>query len=240
VLLGVVPLLTYLAAYISRVPGDALALPWQEGTFWRNVWDHQAAMLTFHSSLEGSHPYQSPPWSWLLLMRPVAYFFTDEGGQYREILAIGNPLVWIGGLLALAGGAVAWARSGWRLRRPEPVLIAAVLATWLPWLVLGGSRSQVFLWYVLPTIPFLCAALGVLAARVWRRLIGRALVAAFAASSLALFAFFFPLLTALPLTPDAWRTRMWMTDCDRPDGPTLVLPDDEINDGSPPSGWCWI
>jgi dolichyl-phosphate-mannose--protein O-mannosyl transferase len=239
-LLGVVPVLVYLAAYIGRMPGDVLALPWQEGTFWRGIWEHQFAMLRFHTSLEGSHPYESPPWSWLVLKRPVAYFFTDEGGTYREILAIGNPLVWPAGLLALVGRGIAWARSGWGLRRPEPVLIAAALATWLPWLILSGSRNQVFLWYVLPTIPFLCAALGVLAARIWERLIGRVVVAVFAAATLALFAFFFPLLTALPLEPDAWHARIWLTDCERPGAPTLVLPDDEINNGPAPTGWCWI
>jgi dolichyl-phosphate-mannose--protein O-mannosyl transferase len=240
VLLGVVPILVYVAAYIDRMPGDVLALPWQDGTFWRGIWEHQFAMLRFHASLEGSHPYESPSWSWLLLKRPVAYFFTDEGGAYREILAIGNPLVWGSGLLALLGGGIAWARSGWSLWRPEPVLIGAVLTTWLPWLLLSGSRSQVFLWYVLPTIPFLCAALGILAARIWRDRVGRVAVAAFAAATLALFAFFFPLLTALPLEPDDWRSRMWLTDCQRPGAPTLVLPDDEINIGPAPPGWCWI
>ncbi|HYM52359.1 MAG TPA: phospholipid carrier-dependent glycosyltransferase [Candidatus Dormibacteraeota bacterium] len=240
VLLGLVPVLVYLAAYLGRLPGDALGLPWQEGTFWRNIWEHQFAMLRFHASLEGSHPYESPPWSWPLLKRPVAYFFIDEGGAYREILAMGNPLVWSGGLIALVGSGIAWARSGWELRRPEPVLIGAVLATWLPWLILSSSRSQVFLWYALPTIPFLCAALGILAARIWPSRVGRVAVAALAAAALALFAFFFPLLTALPMEPDDWRSRMWLTDCQRPGAPTLVLPDDGIRIGPAPTGWCWI
>jgi dolichyl-phosphate-mannose-protein mannosyltransferase len=240
VLLVVVPIVVYLAAYIGRMPGEVLALPWQEGTFWRGIWDHQWAMLRFHTSLQGSHPYESPPWAWLLLKRPVAYFFTAEGGVYREILAIGSPLAWGTGLLALLGGVVAWARAGWDLRRPEPVLIAAVLATWAPWLVLSGSRSQVFLWYILPTIPFLYAAVGIVAARAWQALVGRVAVAVFAAATLSLFLFFVPILTALPLHPDAWRARMWLTDCRRPGAPTLTLPDDEINSGPPPAGWCWI
>jgi dolichyl-phosphate-mannose-protein mannosyltransferase len=239
-LLVLVPMLVYLGAYIGRIPGEVLALPWQEGTFWRGIWEHQFSMLGFHTSLLGNHPYESPPWSWLLLKRPVAYFFTDEGGAYREILAIGSPLAWGGGLLALVGCVIAWARARWGLRRPEAVLVAAVLATWVPWLILSGTRSQVFLWYVLPTIPFLYAALGILAARAWRVVVGRVAVAAFAAATLILFLFFFPLLTALPLEPDAWRTRIWLTDCERPSAPTLTLPDDEIDSGPPPPGWCWI
>ena len=240
VLLVLVPMLVYLAAYIGRMPGEVVALPWQEGTFWRGIWEHQFAMLGFHTSLLGSHPYESPPWSWLILKRPVAYFFTDAGGAYREILAIGSPLAWGGGLLALLGSVFAWARARWSLRRPEAVLIVAVLATWLPWLILSGSRSQVFLWYILPTIPFLYAAVGIWAALAWRVLVGRVAVAGFVAATLVLFLFFFPVLTALPLEPDSWWTRIWLTDCERPGAPTLELPDDEINIGPPPAGWCWI
>jgi dolichyl-phosphate-mannose-protein mannosyltransferase len=240
VLLGVVPLAVYLAAYIGRMPGEVIGLPWQEGTFWRGVWDHQQAMLTFHTTLEGSHPYESPPWSWLLLKRPVAYFFDASDGTYREILAIGSPLAWGLGALGLVALTVAWARRGWRLRGPEAVVILAALATFLPWLVLQGSRSQVFLWYLLPTVPFMYAALGVLAGWAWRSVPARVAGAVLGAAVIGLFAFFFPILTALPLQPDAWRIRIWLTDCARPDAPTLELPDDHISSGPPPTGWCWI
>ncbi len=117
VLLGLVPVAVYLAAYIGRMPGELIGLPWQEGTVWRGIWEHQQAMLTFHTTLEGSHPYESPPWSWLLLKRPVAYYF-DASDGYREILAIGNPLTWAAGVLGLLALAVLWARG--RLARGRP------------------------------------------------------------------------------------------------------------------------
>jgi dolichyl-phosphate-mannose--protein O-mannosyl transferase len=239
VLLGLVPAAVYLAAYIGRMPGELIGLPWQEGTVWRGIWDHQQAMLTFHTTLSGSHPYESPPWSWLLLKRPVAYYFATGDG-YREILAIGNPLTWAAGVIGLVVLAVLWARGGWRVGGPAAVVIVAAVATYLPWLALQGSRSQVFLWYILPTIPFLYAGLGVLTALAWRSWAGRSAVAAFAIASVVLLAFFFPLLTALPVSPDAWRARMWLTTCARPDAPTLELPDSEISSGPAPDGWCWI
>lgn len=240
VLLGIVPLLVYLATYIGRVDGQLLALPWREGSVWHGILEHQLAMLRFHIGLAGDHPYESAPWSWLLLKRPVAYSFAASGGSYREILAIGNPLTWWAGAVALVALAVRWARSDAGLWRPEPVLLAAALGTYLPWLILSGSRSQVFIWYLLPTIPFLCAALGLLAALAWRSLAGRIATGIAALAVAASFTFFFPILTAQPLTPDAWRSRIWFADCDRPAAPTLELPDDEINSGPPPSGWCWI
>jgi dolichyl-phosphate-mannose--protein O-mannosyl transferase len=240
VLLGLVPLVVYALTYTGRVDGELLALPWREGSVWRGILEHQLAMLRFHTGLGGDHPYESPPWSWLFLKRPVAYFFAADGGSYREILAMGNPLTWWTGAAALAAVGIRWARTGAGLARPELVLLAAALSTYLPWLVLTGSRTQVFIWYLLPTIPFLCAALGLLAARAWNSLAGRVAIGVAAVSVALSFAFFLPVLTASPLTPGDWRSRIWFTDCQRPGAPTLALPDDQINQGPPPAGWCWI
>lgn len=228
VLLGIVPVMVYVASYTGRVDG------------FREILEHQLAMLRFHIGLVGHHPYESAPWSWLLLKRPVAYSFADGAGGYREVLAIGNPLTWWPGAVALTAVAVRWVRSGAGLARPEFVLVAAALSTYLPWLVLSGSRSQVFIWYLLPTIPFLFGALGLVAALAWRSLAGRIGVGVAATAVAASFVFFYPILTAAPLAPDDWRSRIWFADCSRPGAPTLTLPDDEINQGPPPSGWCWI
>ena len=190
VLLGIVPLLVYLASYIGRVDGQLLALPWREGSVWRGILEHQLAMLRFHTGLAGDHPYESAPWSWLLLKRPVAYYFQADGGTYREILAIGNPLTWWTGAVALLALGVRWVRAGASAARPEAVLVAAALATYLPWLILSGSRTQVFIWYLLPTLPFLFAALGLLAARAWSSLAGRVAIGVAAVAVAVSFVFF--------------------------------------------------
>ena len=240
VLLGLVPIVIYVASYTGRMPGVLVALPWQAGSVWRGIWDHQQAMLDFHTTLGGDHPYQSPPWSWPFLRRPVAYWFSDEGAAYREILALGNPLTWWPGLAALVVLAVTWWRARWAIRRPEPVIVAAAAATYLPWLILSGDRSQTFLWYFLPTVPFLGLAIGYLAARAWTQLAGRVAVVAYGLLVVASFAFYVPLLTALPLDPDGWRTRILFADCERSDGVVQELPDDSTSQGVPPDGWCWI
>ena len=237
--LGLVPVLVYLGSYIGFAHGSVLALPWQEGSWWREVAGHQVAMLRFHLGLEGSHPYESPVWSWLLLKRPVAFWFAASGGTYREVLALGNPVAWCAGVAGLLGVVVA-ARRDPRFRTVAMVAGVGAAATFLPWLVLSGSRSQVFIWYVLPTIPFLYIGLGACVAWAWKRGLGRAALGVAAAAVLAWFAFFWPMLTAQPLSPGEWRDRIWFSDCARPGASTLELPDDEINQGPPPSGWCWI
>jgi dolichyl-phosphate-mannose-protein mannosyltransferase len=235
-LLAVVPVLVYVASYAGRMPGELFAVPWDPASVWRGIWEHQRAMLDFHTQLSGDHPYQSPPWSWPLLKRPVAYWFSDEGGAYRQILALGNPVAWWPGLLALVGLVITWWRAGWRLAmRPEPVILAAALSTYLPWLVLSGDRSQTFIWYFLPTVPFLYLALACFAAWAWSRVGGRVAVAAYGVLVVASFGFWLPVATALPLDPDGWRLRMLFTDCG-----AQTLPDDTTSTGSPPPGWCWI
>jgi dolichyl-phosphate-mannose-protein mannosyltransferase len=240
VLLGLVPVAVYVLSYAGRMPGELIGLPWVDGTFWRGVFEHQRQMLEFHTTLAGDHPYESPPWSWIALKRPVAYYFSAEGGSYREILALGNPLVWWPAAAALVALAVRWIRAGAALSRAEPVILAGAIATYAPWLVLSGARSQVFLWYLLPTAPFLCLALGAVVVWLWEARIGQGVVVAFALVALASFAFYLPVLTALPLSPADWQARILFRDCSRPDGPALTLPDDEISKGLPPSGWCWI
>lgn len=243
VLLGLVPILVYMASYTGRMPGELLAVPWDSASVWNGIWQHQRAMLDFHTELGGDHPYQSPPWSWPLLQRPVAYWFGDEGGTYREILAMGNPVAWWAGLLALAALFVTWARAGWDWWRPEPVILGAAGATFLPWLVLSGDRSQTFLWYFLPTLPFLYLAVACFAAWAWSSARGtiRAAAGVIGILVIAAFMFWLPIATALPLDPDGWRMRIPFADCERPDGtPAPTLPDDSTSQGVPPDGWCWI
>jgi dolichyl-phosphate-mannose--protein O-mannosyl transferase len=107
-------------------------------------------------------------------------------------------------------------------------------------MILSGDRSQTFLWYFLPTVPFLCLALGTFVAWAWERTAGRAAVAAFGLAVIGSVAFWLPVTVALPLEPEGWRTRMLFRDCDRPDGVVQELPDDSSSEGTPPDGWCWI
>jgi dolichyl-phosphate-mannose-protein mannosyltransferase len=235
VLLGLVPLLVYLATYVGVAQGSLLAVPWREGSWLFDVAHHQVAMARFHFGLEGQHPYESPSWSWFLLKRPVAFFF--EGDQtYREIVALGSPVAWGLALAGLAWLAASWIRGN-RTVGAAAVLIGA-LSAYLPWLILGFARSQIFVWYVLPAIPFMYIAVGMAAVR-WRAR-ARVALAVGLALTVASFLFFWPLATAADLSPADWRLRMLFTDCERPGAPTLILPDDTINSGPPPDGWCWI
>ena len=252
--LVIAPLVTYALTYLGRFEGRLLAAPWGPESWFRQLWDRQLEMFHFHSTLEATHPYQSPPWSWPLLKRPVSYFFEAPGGDYREVLAVGSPLVWTAAFIALI-----WLAVRWLGRRdsgaPEGVILAGFLFSWAPWLVLAGDRSAVFLFYMLPSVPFMCLAIGRAAARLVALKSGRPLVMAFAAGAVGVFVWLYPLLAAVAIPEEDWRNRIWIfDDCDKPKAVETRTTVTETRaektiertrrtrsaDDLPPEGWCWI
>jgi dolichyl-phosphate-mannose-protein mannosyltransferase len=228
------PVLVYLASYAGRLDGVLLAWPWSEGSWVGAFLDRQAFMLDFHLGLKGEHPYASPAWSWLALKRPVLFYFVGSEGRYREILAMGNPLVWWLSVPALVHVAASRGRA---IRAARGVVLGGFAAGFAPWLLLAGAREQTFLYLILPAVPFMCLALGAVVQTLRQSRIGVAVVAAFAAATVSLFAFYYPLLTAAPLSYGSWRQRILFTWCGEQEAPQLRP---QTEPGPPPAGWCWV
>ena len=116
------------------------------------------------------------------------------------------------------------------------MILAGALGTYLPWLVLSGDRDQTFIWYLLPTIPFLCLALGFFAALAWERMATRVAAGVYARAGRRQ-------LRVLPAAAgrpaDLTRCVAARTSCSAT-APGRPLPDDTTSSGEPPPGWCWI
>ncbi len=182
-----------------------------------NLWHYQKAVYDFHSGLNAKHDYQSTPWSWLFLGRPVAYYYTGEGdcGADRcaaHIVALGNPLLWWSFVPALLASAWGWlARRDWR----AGAILACVAAGLLPW-TFYPDRTM-FLFYTLPALPFLVLAvtyalgmvLGPAGADRERKILGVALVGLSVLVIAMAFAYFYPVYTGEVLPYDDWKNRMW-------------------------------
>ncbi len=252
--LVLVPVVVYVLSYVGRLEGDLLALPWSEGSWLRAFWDEQVASWTFHRELTSTHLYQSPGWSWILLKRPVSYFFeTDAAGNYHEILATGSPFVWWASIPALLFVAFNWVKHG-SLKRPEGLILAGFIFSYAPW-VIPMNRSAVFIFYFVATVPFMLLALAYVAIRIGRSWEARAAIALFTTVAIGFFAFYYPLLTKRPLSPEDWDRRLlFFQDCDKPAGRQVTktitktvsgkpVPTTSVSDSSedePPPGWCWV
>lgn len=261
----IVPVLVYSFTYVGRLhepipryDGTDRACPWKDGHWAYNLVNQQICMLNFHKTLTSNHTYQSPAWSWLALKRPVAYYFeVGPNDDYKEVLATGSPLVWWTSLIALIAVALRWVRRRHSLDA-EGLILSGFMFTYVPWLVAGifADRAAVFIFYLLPTIPFMCLALGYVASCIGRSWEAKAAIGLFSAAAIWFFVFYYPLLTKVPIPQPQWDKRIWLFDnCDKPatDATTSVVTEitegvlstrttfmTTLGDDLPPKGWCWI
>ncbi|MFJ9913836.1 dolichyl-phosphate-mannose--protein mannosyltransferase [Actinacidiphila glaucinigra] len=189
----------------------------------RSLWHYESQVYDFHVNLHSPHTYQSNPWSWLVLGRPVSYFYespkfgedgcTAAGGCAREVLAIGTPVLWWAGCFALLYVLYRWIfRRDWR----AGAIACGIAAGYLPWF--RYQERTIFLFYAVVFVPFLCLAVTMMLGAILgppgsserRRMWG-----AVGAGTLVLlivwnFIYFFPLYTGQTIPMDAWRARMWL------------------------------
>lgn len=181
---------------------------------------HQEA-FKFHSTLTTEHRYQSWPWQWLLLGRPVAFHWASPAGCgapscASEVLLLGTPLLWWAMIPALA--ALAWlgiARRDWR----AGAIWLGVAAGLLPWFYYAFDGRTMFYFYALPAEPFLILAivyvLGAIMSPVGpgrpdegRRLVGAVVAGAFVLLVAACFAWYYPIYVGQNIPYADWHMRM--------------------------------
>ena len=245
VLAGVLMAVTYVATWsgwlfgqdgyyrlAERYPGANLSDTPVVGALWNLVQYHQAA-LGFHNQLDDPHKYQSWPWQWLLLGRPVAFHWTGESACgapscAEEVLLLGTPLLWWSFLPALV--AVVWlglARRDWR----AGAILLGAGAGLLPWFWFALDGRTMFSFYAAPALPFLVLAvvyvLGAIASPAGlggarpvggaddessrdRRLVGGVIAGAYVVLVVLCFAYFYPIFVGKVLPYAEWSARMWL------------------------------
>jgi dolichyl-phosphate-mannose-protein mannosyltransferase len=207
----------YLALLVMPVLAYAVTwIPWLADRGFDLVeWvTHHGDMAGYHLTLDTVgedgrpiHPYMSQAWTWLLLLRPVAYFWQGDPSCCAEILGIGSPALFWGALLFLPYLAISWGAR--RVGRAGAILVP-ILSQFLPWLLVS---RPLFLFYMAPVAPFL--ALGAVYAI---RDVARAGTArwvtvpaavALVAAAIGVFVFFWPVLTGDTIPQEAWWDRIW-------------------------------
>jgi dolichyl-phosphate-mannose--protein O-mannosyl transferase len=192
-----------------------------------NLLHYHSEAFRFHNGLDTRHPYQSWPWQWLLLGRPVAFYWSGEGSCgapscAAEVLLLGTPLLWWSFLPALA--ALVWfgvARRDWRAY----AIVTVVVAGLLPWFYFAVTEGRtMFSFYALPAVPFLVLAVvyvlgaittpptGIAAgtSRTDRQLIGTVVAGVYVLLVAACFAYFHPIFIGENIPYADWSRRMWL------------------------------
>jgi dolichyl-phosphate-mannose-protein mannosyltransferase len=235
VTLGVIPLVTYVAtwsgwlitstgydrnyAQLNGVNTPVIAPLY-------SLFEYHKSILHFMTTLSSHHPYESQPWDWFVMSRPVSFYwssYTDAAGAHlaakgttgpyvQQVLAIGNPAIWWMSIPAIVFCLGWWlTRRDWRAG--AAVLgVAAGWASWLPF----TSRTK-FYYYALEFEPFmiicivLCLGLiiGPATARLRRRATGAALAGIYVLAALILFWYFYPILAGKVIPYSDWLSHMW-------------------------------
>ena len=195
----------------------------------RALGDSTLNAFRFHEGLDSPHSYGSNPWSWLVLGRPVDFYYSGDyttcgaSSCSREVLLIGTPLLWwafVPMLLWLAWHYVT--TRDWR----AAAIWVAFLAGYVVWF--QNLKRTMFLFYMAPLVPFLILgltlALGTLLGPSLRRTgdlyrdrkassrrrWGVAGVSVFLGLVVVDFIWMWPIFTGGLLTYDVWHAHMWL------------------------------
>ena len=172
-------------------------------------------MLGFHTGLTEKHSYQANPWSWIVMGRPTSFFYESPKGCgakncAQEVLAIGTPLLWWLGAIALVVliGVNLHNFAMRELDMGSLIPFLGILAGYLPWFFF--QKRTVFTFYAVVFAPFLILAIVLLAKLAYEYDERLKFVIAIAVLAIAVnFLYFYPVFTGGITTYDAWYARMW-------------------------------
>jgi dolichyl-phosphate-mannose--protein O-mannosyl transferase len=185
----VLPPLVYLATYIPMfLTGHGLDI----------FWGVQKQMWWYHTGLKATHAYTSAWWSWPFLVRPIYLYTSSEiGGVVARIYAMGNPVVFWVGIVAVISAII---YSIQERSKTLALTIFSYLIFFVPW---AASPRIMFLYHYLPSIPFLAIATAYFLRRNLR------LAIPFLAIGLFVFIYFFPHWAGLTVSLGLDKSYYW-------------------------------
>ncbi|MEY2798747.1 MAG: hypothetical protein RIS22_1013 [Actinomycetota bacterium] len=179
----------------------------------RSFIHYQFEILNFHQGLDSRHNYKSPAWQWLLQIRPTSFYYESpkcgSSECSQEVLAIGTPLLWWSGSIALLFLIGLWFR-----KRNHSLILLGVAAGLLPWFAFPERTT--FSFYSIVFQPWIVLAIVAAIKEINERLPAhisrkskKAVLAAFILVIGGNFIYHSPIFLAITVTYDYWRGLMW-------------------------------
>ena len=180
--------------------------------------NYHSEMLSFHTGLTESHPYEANPWSWLVMGRPTSFFYdspNDCGAKScaREVLALGTPILWWMGTIAIAVVIGFWIKSlvNRTTDSAANIVVIGIIAGYLPWFAM--QERTMFSFYAIIIEPFMILAVVYCAKLLLdsglKPSVSQSIVSGLFALVVLSFLYFLPLYTGQTITYDQWKMRMW-------------------------------
>jgi dolichyl-phosphate-mannose-protein mannosyltransferase len=176
----------------------------------------QGSMYNYHATLNATHPFASPWWTWPLMLRPLwLYVSTLPNGVSSTITLMGNPLVWWVGFASVLGISILALdkivkTSGKRLGEiglPAIFIITIFFFQWVPYILI--SRIT-FIYHFYVNVPFLCLATAYFISKYWSSRWVKVAAVAYFAGTVALFALFYPVISGVPAANSLIDSLKWL------------------------------
>ncbi|MCK5129524.1 MAG: phospholipid carrier-dependent glycosyltransferase [Clostridiales bacterium] len=199
----IIPIAIYIMSYIPIMKiGPSKDLSY--------VWRNQVNMFNYHSALTASHPYASPWYEWPFLVKPMWYYSNDalrSVGKMSSIAAFGNPAVWWTGTIAMIYLFI----DTYLKKKPSKVAIFVIigfLSQYLPWVLV--TRSM-FIYHYFAAVPFFIIAIVMAIKKLYeKKKINMVAILIYLGIVLALFIFFYPVLSGAPISSAYGRMLKWL------------------------------
>lgn len=168
----IVPAAVYLISYIPYLAYKSKQIH-TLGEYVSEVWRSQIGMFNYHSTknLGMDHPFYSPWWEWPVIGKPMYYasqqYIPADYPVHHSIFCFGNPVIWYGGLAAMAfmicriilskRYSLAGSDLSWHIRSEHPdygslFIMVGFLAQYLPWVLVPRGT---YIYHYFASLPFL-------------------------------------------------------------------------------------
>jgi len=215
---GVLPVVVYLLTWTGWFISDRGWARQSSSNPFIALLNYHSEMLNFHTGLTESHPYQANPWSWLVMGRPTSFFYDtpkDCGAKdcAREVLALGTPILWWMGTIAIAVVIGYWIKSlvNRSVDSAANIVTLGIIAGYLPWFAM--QERTMFSFYAIIIEPFMILAIVYCAKLILdsgiKPSVSQSIIAGLFALVVLCFLYFLPLYTGQTITYDDWKMRMW-------------------------------
>jgi dolichyl-phosphate-mannose--protein O-mannosyl transferase len=215
---GVLPVVVYLLTWTGWFISDRGWARQSSSNPFIALLNYHSEMLNFHTGLTESHPYQANPWSWLVMGRPTSFFYDtpkDCGAKdcAREVLALGTPILWWIGTIAIAVVIGYWIKSlvNRSVDSAANIVTLGIIAGYLPWFAM--QERTMFSFYAIIIEPFMILAIVYCAKLILdsgiKPSVSQSIIAGLFALVVLCFLYFLPLYTGQTITYDDWKMRMW-------------------------------
>ena len=186
-----IPLLIYVGSYYQFLRIDAP----NHGL--REVWSYQTHMLNYHKGVFSEHPFSSSWYQWPLDIRNIWYYDgKNADGTISTITALGNPLIWWGGLASLIWIIVRFLRGYGRKDRRYVFLLLGFATNYLPWVLVPRVT---FVYHYFASVPFIILCICMVFEDFYDKKWWKTACVLFMAVVFAMFIAYYPVLTGLPI-----------------------------------------